>query len=129
MSSQNDVQPTQKLEYEVEIKDNITIVKILDTFIDESPTEAQKEMLLQLEKDFNNRYTDDDNDYAATVKLGSTTPPLVPSYRPFWNRRRDDRSRGFKRSWEDQKSYNNKRHSNYYHNDRPNYGYNNDYRR
>lgn len=128
MSSQSDIQQTP-CEYEVEIKDNITTVKIPETYVDKPLTEAQREMLLQFEEEFANRYTDDDNDYAATVKLESITPPLVPLYRPFRNNSRDDRSRSFKRSWDDQKSYSNKKHSNYYHNDRPRYGYNNDYRR
>lgn len=128
MSSQSDI-PSNCCEYEVEIKDNITTVKIPETYVDKPLTEAQKEMLLQFEEEFSYRYTDDDNDYVATVKLGSITPPLVPSYRPFRNHRRDDRSRDSKRSWNDQKSYSNKRHSNYSHYDRPSYGYNNDYRR
>lgn len=128
MSSQCDVQSTFS-DYEVEIKDNITIVKIPETFDDELLTETQKEKLLQFEEEFTYRYTDDDSDYVEIVKLGSATPPLVASYRPFRNHRRDDRSRGTKRSWGDQRSYSNNRHSSYSHDKRPNYGYHNEYRR
>lgn len=129
MSSQCDLQLTC-CKYEVEIKDNITIVKIPESYYEEPLTKAQKEKLLQFEDEFSNRYTDDDNEFVAIVKLGSATPPLISSYRPFRNHRRDDRSRGDKRSWNDQRSYSNNRHSNYsYNNKRKNYGYNNDYRR
>lgn len=107
------------IKHEIVIKDNITTFKILEICGDELPTEGQKEKLLQFEKEFISRYTDDDEDYAAMVKLGSTTPPLVPSYRPFWNRRREN-----KRKWKDT----NDRHSHYSHH-RNNYGYNNDFKR
>jgi len=106
--------------HEIVIKDNITTLKILKTCVDEPPTENQKEKLLQFEEEFKSRYTDDDEDYVATVKLGFTAPPLVPSYRPFWNRKRDNNRR-----WEDRSN----RHSHYSHHKKPNYGYNNDYRR
>lgn len=106
--------------HEIIIKDNITTFKILETCVDEPPTEDQKEKLLQFEKEFINRYTDDDEDYVATVKLGFTTPPLISSYRPFWNHRRNN-----KRKWENRSS----RHSYYSDHNNQNYGYINDYRR
>jgi hypothetical protein len=118
--SSPDNQNSTDVKHEIVIKDNITTFKILETCVDEPPTENQKEKLLQFEEEFISRYTDDDEDYVAAVKLGLTTPPLIPSYRPFWNRRRDN-----KRKWEDR----NDRHSHYPHNKKPNYGYNNDYRR
>lgn len=114
MSSLND-------KYEVKIKDNITIIKNNEKCFDEPLTEIQKDNLLKFEEEFSCRYTDEDKCYVATIKLGSLNPPLVPSYRPFCNRRRDDRKndrrddrrndrrddcrRGEKRSWPDQNSY------------------------
>lgn len=122
MSSQEDPKPTL-CEYDVEIKGNITTVKVIETSFNESPTEEQKELLILLEKEFACRYTDEDEDYVATMKLGSTTPPLVPSYKPSWNRRRDG-----KRSWEDRRSHSNNRSSDYSH--KRNYEqFNNGYRR
>lgn len=113
MSSQTD--SNSNCEYEVEIKDNITIVKIPETYVDKPLTESQKEMLLLFEKEFACRYTDDDEEFVATVKLGSSIPPLVPSYRPRWTHRKDDRSRGIKRTWENRRSYDDNRHSHYSH--------------
>lgn len=138
MSSPSDSK-SDHIEYEVENKGDITFVKIPETYTDEPLTEEQKEKILQFEEEFILRYTDDDEDYAAKKKLGSTTPPLVPSYRPFRNPRRDDRQRGAKRSWnydqrgtkrswgDDQRSNSNNRH--YSHNNQQAYGYNNDYNR
>lgn len=132
MSSQSDPKLTDS-EYEVEIKDNITIVKIPEGHVDEPLTKEQEELLLQFQEEFAYRYTDDDEEYVALVKQGCTTPPLIPSYRPFRSYRRDDRpARSEKRSWEDdrQRSYGNNRYSNHSHNKRQNYGYNNEnYRR
>jgi len=108
------------IKHEIVIKDNITTFKFLEIYVDEPPTENQKEKLLQFEKEFISRYTDDDEDYVATVKLGCLTPPLVSSYRPFWDRRREN-----KKKWGER----NDRHSYYPHHKKPNYGYNNDYRR
>lgn len=127
MSSSIDLK-TVHSEYEVEIKENVTFVKIPETYVDEPLTEEQKEKLLQFEKEFIFRYTDNDKEYVATKMLGSTTPPLVPSYRPFRNFRRDDRQRGFKKRWnnDDQRNYK-KRNSSHY--NQHAYGYNNDYRR
>lgn len=116
-------------EFEVEIKDNITIVKIPETYVDKPLTKLQNEMLLLFEEEFACRYTDDDEEYVATVKLGSSTPPLVPSYRPRWSHRKDDRSSGLKRPWESRRSYNDSRHSHYSHNNRPYYDSNNYYKR
>lgn len=126
MSSQTDNQISTNSEFEVDIKDNITTVKIPETYVEKMLTELQEETLLLFEKEFVYRYTDDDKDYASTVKLGNTSPPLIPSYRPRWNRRRDDRQRGEKRGWNDQQ---NDKHSHFSQNKRRSYGYNNDYRR
>lgn len=130
-------QELTQCEFEVEIKDNVTIVKIPETYVDEPLTDQEKENLLQLEEEFSYRYSNEDEDYVATVKQGNTTPPLISSYRPFRNHRRgqDNRSRPEKRSWEDRRSYNDNRQSHNSHNDfkRQNYnynsGYNHDYRR
>lgn len=118
MSSPSNQNSTDS-KHEIVIKDNITTFKILETCVDEPLTENQKEKLLQFEEEFINRYTDDDEDFVATVTIGLTTPPLVPSYRPFWNRKRDN-----KRKWEDRSD----RNSHYHHNKR-NHGYYNDFRR
>lgn len=126
MSSPSDSKSAHS-EYEVEIKENITIVKISETYIDKPLTEEQKEKLLQFDEEFILRYTDDDKDYVAAKILGSTTPPLVPSYRPFRNPRRDDRPRSFKRNWSDSPR-NDSDKSNSSHKQHT-YGYNNDYRR
>lgn len=115
-------------EYEVEIKDNITTVKIPETCIDKPLTEQQEETLLLFEKEFACRYTDNDDDYVAAVNLGSSTPPLVTSYSPRWDSRRDERSRVEKRSWEDQRNSNDNRYSHYSQHKQPRYDYNN-YRR
>lgn len=127
MSSPSDSKSAHS-EYEVEIKENITIVKISETYIDKPLTEEQKEKLLQFDEEFILRYTDDDKDYVAAKILGSTTPPLVPSYRPFRNPRRDDRPRSVKRNWSDGPR-NDSDKSNSSHHKRHTYGYNNDYRR
>lgn len=128
MSSEGDPKPAL-CEYEVEIKGNITTVKIPETYFSESPTQEQKELLTLLEKEFACRYTDEDEDYVATIKLGSTTPPIVSSYNPFWNRRRDDRPRNGKRTWENRRSHSHNRYSDNS-SERNNYGqYYNDYRR
>lgn len=117
-------------EYELEIKDNVTIVKIPESHVDEPLTEEQKENLLKFDEEFACRYTDKDEDYVALVNLGSTAPPLVPSYRPFRNHRRDNRTRGEKRTREDdQRSYSNNKRSHYSYNNQVNYDYNNDYKR
>jgi len=115
-------------EFDVEIKDNITIVKIPETYVDNPLTEEQSELLLQFQEEFVCRYTDDDEEFVAIVKQGSASPPLVPSYRPFRNHRRDDRPRNEKRKWGDHRSYGNDQYSNYSHNNRQRYGCN-DYRR
>lgn len=134
MSPPNNQELTQ-CEYEVEIKDNVTIVKIPETYVDKPLNDEEKEKLLQLEEEFAYRYSNEDEDYVSTVKQGNTTPPLISSYRPFRNPRRDDRSRPEKRSWEGRRSYNDNRQSHYSHDGfkRQNYnhnsGYNHDYRR
>jgi len=139
MSSPN-IQKSTESKYEIVTKDNITTFKILETSVDEPLSENQKEKLLQFEEEFKGRYTDDDEEYVATVKLGYTTPPLVPSYRPFWNRRRDnkrkwdDRGDGHshssprdnRRKWEDGRSDGHSHFSSY---NRQNYSYNNGYRK
>lgn len=125
MSSQSDPKSTHS-EYEVEIKDNITIVKIPEGYIDEPLTKEQEELLLQFQEEFAYRYTDDDEEYVTLVKQGRTTPPLIPSYRPFQNYRRggDRSARGEKRSREYDRRYENNGYSNHSHNKRQNYGYN-----
>jgi len=112
-------------ELEVEIKDNITIVKIPETYVDKPLTELQEETLLLFEKEFACRYTDDDEDYVAFVKLGSSTPPLISSYWPRRDYRNDERSRAEKRRWEDRRNFNDNRHSQYFYNKRPKHDYNN----
>lgn len=126
MSSQSDPKLTHS-EYEVEIKDNIPIVKIPEGHVDKPLTKEQEELLLQFQEEFSCRYTDDDKEYVAMLTQECTTPPLIPSYRPFQNYRRDDRpARAEKRKWEDsQRSYGNNRYSNYSHNKQQKYGYNN----
>lgn len=120
---------TSQSEYDVEIKGNITIVKIPETYVDSPLTEEQKKLLLQFQEEFVYRYTDDDEEFVSIVKQGSASPPLVPSYRPFRNHRRDDRPRSEKRKLEDHnRSYGNNQYSNYSYNKQQNYGYN-DYRR
>lgn len=94
MASDQDSKSTEGL-HEVVIKDNITIMKIPELYVDEL-TEEQQKRLKELEKMFAYRYTDDDKDYVATKQ--NTTPPLVSSYNPFNNHRARDRSRGTKRS-------------------------------
>jgi hypothetical protein len=133
MSSPSDLKSAHS-EYEIENKGNITFVKIPATYVDEPLTEEQKEKLLEFEEEFILRYTDDDKEYVATKTLGSTTPPLIPSYRPFRNFRRDNnRQRNSKRSGDDdQRSYDNDQRNyknrNSSHNQHA-YGYNNYYRR
>jgi len=121
MSTQTDTIKTD-YEYEIEIQDNITIVKIPEKYVDKPLTELQKKTLLLLEEEFSCRYTDEDEDYVATVKLGSITPPLISSYRPGWNNKRNDRNRSENKNWEDSRSYSNNRNSNYF-NNRPRYDY------
>lgn len=120
MASGCDSKSTQ-FPYEVEIKNNITEVKISESYVDKL-TEQQQKMLKKLEETFAYRYTDEDKDYIATKQ--STIPPLVPSYRPFCNRRSDNRSRPYKRSRDDKPFYSSKR--TYSQNETSNY---NDYRR
>lgn len=120
MSSQIDSKFTNP-EYEIEKKSNITIVKMPITYIDMPPTEEQKEKILQFDEEFKCRYTDDDKDYADTIKSCNPSPPLVTTYMVY--SRRDNR-RGVKRSSEDPISYRNKYPN--YHNRQD---YNNDNRR
>lgn len=125
MSSPSDQKSTD-CNHEIVINDKITTCKIPETCVDEPPTEDQNKKLLEFEEEFKSRYTDDDEEYVATVKLGYTTPPLIPTYRPFWNRRRDN-----KRVWDDRGDRNNRHsHGNRYSPYRNhNSGFNNDYRR
>ncbi|VVC40176.1 RNMT-activating mini protein [Cinara cedri] len=97
MASDCDSKSTQCF-YEVEIKNNITIVKLSESFIDEI-TEDQQKKLEELEEAFAYRYTDEDKDYVAMKPC--KTPPLIPSYRPFSNRSFNNKFRGFKRSRDD----------------------------
>lgn len=115
-------------EHVVEIKDNITIVKIPETYVDKPLTELQEETLLLFEKEFAGRYTDNDEDYVAFVKSGSSTPPLISSYWPRRDHRNDERSRAEKRRWDDRRNSNDNRHSHYSYNKQPRHDYNN-YRR
>jgi len=109
-------------EYEVEIKDHITIVKIPETYVDEPPTKEQKETLLKFDKEFACRYTNEDEDYIALVKLESLSPPLVPFYRPYLKTKRYDRSRGERWNKEDNKRrYSDDRDSHYSSNKRAHY--------
>jgi hypothetical protein len=108
--------------HEIIIKDDITTFKILDTCVDEPQTEEQKKKSLQFEEEFKNRYTDMDEDFVFTVSIGIKPPPLIPSYRPFGNRKRDNKS-----NWEDRKNAIN-RYSHFSHRN-PGYGYDNDFRR
>lgn len=89
MTSVCDSKSTECL-HEVEIKDNITIIKVSELYVDEL-TEEQQKMLKELEEAFAYRYTNDDKDYVATK--ASTTPPLVSSYNPYCNQRAKNRSR------------------------------------
>lgn len=111
-------------EFEVEKKGNMTIVKFLDTYVDKPPTEEQKEKLLQFDEEFKCRYTDDDEDYVANIKLGSINPPLVSSYMPFKYFRRNER--GQTRKWEEATNYGDNRNC---YKRRQDYNYNNHYRR
>jgi len=121
MASAN-YQHSMDSKHEIVIKDNITTFKTLDTCVDEPQTEDQKKKLLQFEEEFKNRYTDKDEDFVFTLSIGIKPPPLIPSYRPFGNRRRDN-----KKHCEDRNDPN-KRYSHYSHRNQS-YGYDNNFRR
>lgn len=112
MSSKSDLESTS-CKYEVEIKSNITTIKIPETYTDEPLTEEEKIMLSELEEEFACRYTSEDEEYIATVNQKDALPPLIEDYRPNRRRdfRRDDRVGGTKRSWYDQRSYGDNRYA------------------